>query len=118
MNGSGLHIAHPIAAVSEDEGINLCYTTTVPISNDIYLEKAQESLASASSESSSSPASPVTWWHAESSTPPSSPTSSNRLMLLRHDSDYRPTMVSHKRATRALRDAQQFVTTVLKGGEQ
>ena len=42
----------------------------------------------------------------------------NRLMLLRHDADYKATMVSHKQATRAIRDAQQFVTTVLKGGEQ
>src|SRR5512135_1654398 len=40
----------------------------------------------------------------------------NRLMLLRHDADYKPTMVSHKQATRALRDARQFVTAVVKGG--
>lgn len=42
----------------------------------------------------------------------------NRLMLLRHDADYKPTMVSHTQATRALRDARQFVTAVVKGGEQ
>ncbi len=126
------------------------------MSNDIYLEKAQESLASASSELANRryncsanrayyacfqaaiavliPRGLVPrehWNHRFVQSrfagelvarrklyPAQFADIFTRLMLLRHDADYRATMVSPKQATRALRDAQQFVTTVLKGGEQ